>query len=326
MQIKKIITKRFYQKHHALQLVYEWEEVFKKELNASYSVDFNNLTLARLFGQYYDVFPLCTRKPALLMDMNPKDRITSHNNRSNVIPYIIDFYFKDEDDLRKFYSNYKKHKLVFISSIEVYEYLKSVDCPLNIAHLALSITDSLKITPDTRFKKDFDVLLMGRQNPILNRWLKQYMCTHQGLRVVSCKQENGHYNYYDQDGVFIGNADARNGVLNLLKRSRIGLYTTKGVDGDGMDDTHGFSQVTPRFLEYIATGNHIIARYIKNSDTDFYEMNSICSNTETYADFEKQMDKARISEVDMRAYSDYLEKHYTSVRVKEFKEKIKDIQ
>lgn len=36
MQIKKIITKCYYQKHPALQLVYEWEEVFKKELNASY--------------------------------------------------------------------------------------------------------------------------------------------------------------------------------------------------------------------------------------------------------------------------------------------------
>lgn len=325
MQIKKIITKRFYQKHPALQLVYEWEEVFKRELNASYIIDFNNVTMAKKFGKLYNLFPLCTRKPALLVDMNPKDRITPHNNRSNVIPYIIDFYFKGEDDLNFFYKNYNKHKLIFISSIEVFEFLKSVNCPLNIEHLALSITDDLSITPDSHFDKEFDVLLMGRQNPVLTGWLERYRETHKDLRVVSCKREDGHYNYYDQNGVFMGNADEREGVIELLKKSRIGLYTTKGVDGDGMDDTHGFSQVTPRFLEYIATGNHIIARYIKNSDSDFYEMNKICSNTVSYEDFERQVDNARKSEVDMKFYSNYLQKHYTSTRVKEFNEKIKSI-
>lgn len=325
MQIRRIITKRFYQRHPALQLVYEWEEIFKSQLNASYIVDFNNVTLAKLFGKLYNLFPLCTHKPALLMDMNPKDRITPHDNRSNVIPYIIDFYFKGDEDLNFFYKNYNKHKLIFISSIEVYEYLKSVGCPLNIEHLALSITDNLRITPESYFEKEFDVLLMGRQNPVLNGWLEKYRETHNNLRVVSCKREDGHYNYYDQNGMFMGNADKREGVLDLLRKSRIGLYTTKGVDGDGSDDTHGFSQVTPRFLEYIATGNHIIARYIKNSDTDFYEMSKICSNTETYEDFEIQMDNARSSDVDMILYSEYLQKHYTSTRVKEFIEKIKDI-
>lgn len=79
-----MITKRFYQKLPALQLVYEWEEVSKKELTASYIIDFNNVIMTKKFGKFYDLFPLCTRKPALLMDMNPKDRISPQSISQNI--------------------------------------------------------------------------------------------------------------------------------------------------------------------------------------------------------------------------------------------------
>ena len=79
----------------------------------------------------------------------------------------------------------------------------------------------------------------------------------------------------------------------------------------------GFSQVTPRFLEMVASGCNIIARYKTNADTDYYELEKFCQSINTYEEFEKEMDKCRIKGPDMTFYSSYLKKHYTSKRVEE---------
>ena len=51
---------------------------------------------------------------------------------------------------------------------------------------------------------------------------------------------------------------SRDGYLDSMKKSRIALYATPGIDG-GEKRTNGFSQVTPRFLEMVASGCNIIA-------------------------------------------------------------------
>ena len=63
------------------------------------------------------------------------------NNKKNIIPCMIDFFCRDKNELQKFYKRYDKNPVVLISSREAYDYLVSVKCPLNIRHLALSISD-----------------------------------------------------------------------------------------------------------------------------------------------------------------------------------------
>ena len=109
--------------------------------------------------------------------------------------------------------------------------------------------------------------------------------------------------------------------MDLMRRSRISLYSTKGMDNDYTEyNTNGFSQVTPRLFECMATGNHIIARYDENEDTDYFKLNSVCPHTESYESFERQMNHALEHPVDMKSYSKYLENHYTSTRVKLLKD------
>ena len=86
---------------------------------------------------------------------------------------------------------------------------------------------------------------------------------------------------------------SRDGYLDSMKKSRIALYATPGIDG-GEKRTNGFSQVTPRFLEMVASGCNIIARYKTNADTDYYELEKFCQSINTYEEFEKEMDKCRI--------------------------------
>ena len=320
MKIKKIITRRFRESDNAYQLVFEWEDIFKTCLGASFSIDFNLLGMVNRLGKLYSYLPLTTRKPALIFEMNPCYRWTPFNNRPNIVTLLVDFYYRDEADLQSFYKAYNRNRLVLVSSAEVYEYLLSVKCPLPIEHLALSISDKYRISPETRFSKQFDVLLMGRQNPVLQSFLDKYVQSHPDLLVVSCRKEKGHWNYYDRFNRFYGCADTREGCMDLLRKSRIGLFSTKGMDGDHGPENlayHGFSQVTPRLLEYMVTGNHVLTRYANNADTRFYELEKMFKNILCYEDFELEMNKALSTDVDMAAYSHYLEKHYTSVRVKQ---------
>ena len=99
-----------------------------------------------------------------------------------------------------------------------------------------------------------------------------------------------------------------------MKLAKCGLYSTPGIDG-GESRTNGFSQVTPRFLELIACGCHIIARYKQNSDTDYYQLGNFSQSIDDYKSFERALDLSRDSIVDMNKYSKYLSNHYTSNRV-----------
>lgn len=327
MTIEKVLTRRWFADRKSYDLVYEWEDQLAEQLNVSlgfcpaFEVSNSTKSWQRILFTCFDFLsrPFLTHKLALNFEMNPAFRRSKTINRGNVIPWIIDFYIREPKELRLFYERFNQHPIVLISSKEVYDFLIEQHCPLRITHLPLSISDKLRITPDTTFKKEFDVMLMGRQNPVLLSWLEQYRQTKK-MTVVSCKREKGHFNYYTSDGTFVGNADSRDGCIALLKKTKIALYSTVGLDEDSRSKrSHGFSQVTPRFLEYISTGNHIIARYADNSDVDYYEMSRICPNIETYNQFEEQLDKALSEPVDMKLYSEYLEKHYMSERIKQLK-------
>lgn len=221
-------------------------------------------------------------------------------NLNYLIPWIIDWYVNPNN---QWWYNwlYKRHKLILVSSKEVYEYLLAKNTRLNIRHLALSLSDRYKITSNTCYEKKYDVILIGRQNLVLKDFLDQYKKTHPDLTIfIPSKQELA----------------SRDGYLDSMKKSRIALYATPGIDG-GEKRTNGFSQVTPRFLEMVASGCNIIARYKTNADTDYYELEKFCQSINTYEEFEKEMDKCRIKGPDMTFYSSYLKKHYTSKRVEE---------
>ena len=321
-----ILTKRFFQHTTYWQQVYEWEDIIKEGLSASFYPNFSLKPMGKLM-KLFNKFPLVPQNKSLLFEMNPEWRWVNFYNRSNIIPWIIDFYLSTDEMLEQFYRNFSKHQVVMISSIEAYNYLKSKNCPLPIVHMPLSLSDKFRINKDTSFKKEFDVLLMGRTNKVLLSYLEKYMISHPELNVVSCKVENGHFNYYNRNGIYYGNADKRADIIELLKKSRIGLYTEKGIVGDTKQGarTEGFCHVTPRLFEYMMTGNHIIAQYVDNAESDYFELKSLTPNIDKYEKFKLQMDFYLATDVDMEMYSNYLDKHYTSTLLKPIKELLDSI-
>ena len=314
MKISQVLTHRGISNGKDYGIVNEWEDVFSALLNAPLCYDDWKRRDKTLFWKIPWLAPLLqTNVPSFTFVMLP---IASPygNNKKNIIPCIIDFFCKDPDERLQFYKRYDKNPLVLISSKEAYDYLVSVKCPLNIRHLALSIPDKYRIDDKTSFDKSYDVVMLGRQNRVLQDYLNEYSEHHQDLTYVYGKQEGKIIRYYDQSGLDLGCLSSREDYMNLMKKSRIGLYATPAMDG-GRPDTNGFNPVTPRFLEYIVNGCHVLARYPQNSDTDFYGLDQLSTRIETYGQFEKAMDELRHKEVDVPRYSQYLMNHYTSVRV-----------
>lgn len=326
MHLNQIITQRGYQAWPSWDLVYEWEDILKSELQLDFYFDskfMNNKYVKRIpiLGNMYQ-----TNQNAFMFEMSAM-RVNDRNNRPNITPCIIDFFLRNKEQLQNFYKHYDRHYFVLVSSKEVYEFLKSVDCPLNIEHLPLSISDKYKITSDTVIEKKYDLVLTGRLNgnSIFLDFTKRYAETHPDFRYVFRKQANPTstvFPYFTSDGEELGDICTREKYVQLIRSSKVGLYTTPGLDG-GEKRTNGFNQVTPRFLEYIAAQCHVMARYPHNADTDFYELPRFCKSVETYDEFCYLMDYYRREPVDTNIYSQYLERHYTSKRAEQLSEIIK---
>lgn len=319
MKIKKIFTRRCDSgQNYAQPIIYEWEDEISQELSApvvsypSYYRYINRFNIhSPLVGPYDDTFRFV---------INGRDYDEPMNNK-HIIPCIIDF-FEREERLEDFYRKHSKNKIVLVSSPFDYQYLKKQNCPINIGLFPYSLSDKYAITGD-EIKKKYDIVLTGRQDPLLYSFFKEYIKKHPDVTYVKrgCELENDSQKnkaYFVNGKECIGLIETREEFLRLQSQGRATLYGVQGYD----DNTKDFYHMTPHFLEIIACGCHVIAHYPLGSDgadAQFYEFEKFSPSIETYEEFEKAMDFALKTEVDLNMYSNYLKKHYTSVRAKELK-------
>ena len=309
-RLESIVTRRIKVTDPWWEIVYEWENAIADALR----LHFDAPELCRYRS------PAMADSLALMFQMRATQ--WSEYNRANLLPCIIDFYLRGDEQLSQFDREFSNHPIVFVSSREAYEYLDAFGCPLNIKHLALSLPDKYAITASTRFEKKIDLITLGRPSRKMIEWLEKYAAAHPDFvyanRLWIKKSTNGeHYTkYVTNKGVTLGYGDTRKEYFDLMRSAKVSLYSTPGVDGD-RPESNGYDQVTPRFLEMLASGCHVIARYSKNADTDWFDMASICPSTESYEQFEAALDYARTHDVDMAKHAQYLSRHYTSCRAKE---------
>ena len=183
--------------------------------------------------------------------------------------------------------------------------------------MPLTLPDKYRLNPDVPIEKTYDLVLVGRQNPVLLDWLRKYEKSHSITYVYRGEISAGEFPYYTNRGEYVGNINTREDYFSLLRKSKVAFYTTPGMDG-GDKRTNGFSQVTPRFLEELSCGCNVIARYKENSDTDFFELDKMITNVNSYNEFAMAMQQALVTTPDLRKYAEYLDKHYTSTLAKYF--------
>lgn len=320
MKLIGIITKRKTEKWPSYDLVYEWEDIFKERLYLKF---YNHILHSNKYSlAFHAKFPkrisrLFVNKAFLQFEMLAHDYNLDRTgiNRYSIVPWIIDSYTDTTERIKRLEHNYSSNCVVLISSREVYDRLVENGCNLPIRHLALSLPDQYAISRNPLCEKDYDAVFVGRKNPVFREYLDRYAEEHPSFSYLYNDYLDGHFVFFNQKGEVVGDSDTREQYWAMIKRARVALYSTVGMDGD--KSTNGFHHVTPRFLEFVAAGAHIIARYQDNSDTNYFELNKICHKIETYQEFVEIMGWSLTNRVDMDMYSEYLKKHYTSVRVKQ---------
>ena len=321
MIIERILTNRRHFHEYFWQIVYEWEDCLSKQLNAPllHNLVANkwiNYPWAKLVGSAASI--PTTRKVALAFVMRPfifEDNIAG---KKNIIPAIIDFWLQTDTDIKAFEERYRNNPAVLISSKQAFDFLQSKHVNVNMFHWPLSLPD--KYAFQTHEKK-YDCVLVGRPSLVLRDWMMQYSKTHKDFTYVYNDRVSGRdrLKYVTSSGEVIGKGfSSRTAYFELLCASKVGLYSTPSIDNDKQTfnglDSKGYDQVTPRLLEYVAAGCHVLARYPENADTEFFNLRSIVPHVDNYEEFESRMDFARNNPVDSQSYATWLSQHYTSTR------------
>lgn len=295
--------------------VYEWEDVFcnMMHLNVQEITEtemfINNLY--RRLDKFLNIkLPNRQSTPNCLIFEMGAFKSNNIYNKQNIIPVIID-YLIPREKTEVFLENYCNCDLVLISNRNVYEYLKDRNLPVRVKHFPLSLADQWMLWGG-RFEKQYDVVLAGRQSQKLLQYLLKYIRNHDKVRIlVIGKYRNEELEKMSGKGLdqhfevrSIGN---RQEYMGYLRQSRVMLYTTA--------ERNGWSWVTPRFLEGIVSQCHILCEYEENEDTNYWQLRNFSVSCDSYDKFEEQLDFYLKNDVDLKKYSEYLNKHLTSKRV-----------
>jgi hypothetical protein len=237
-------------------------------------------------------------------------------NKTNVIPYIID-YWKRYDAL--FEKHFAHFPVVYISGLEVYEYLKAKRTKVKIKHLPLSISDRYLSLFEEQVNKDIDIINVGRKNKVMDEYIQQYLLKYPNTNYVHREMENGENIYYSSVHGRLGTLTTRDDLLKILSRSKIAIVTSPGLDG-GEQRTGGFNPVTPRVFEAAIGKCYMIGKYEKNSEYYSFGLDKLVEMPNSYIEFETMVqDKLKTPFNRTDDYAAFLKANLNSVRIAQLK-------
>ncbi|MEN9919254.1 MAG: hypothetical protein RL662_1690 [Bacteroidota bacterium] len=333
MKIVNIISDRKRASWVSYQLIFEWEDKLSELLdvpvihNKINKINFKRHLLYTLKekAQFvtYSILGKKSKSFSLYFQLLVHTNVLiPMHKRKETIPVIVDGFI-EEKALPEFYKKFRGFPIVLISSIETYNLLKTKNCPLNIGYWGLSLSDDYKLDKNILYPKSFDVVLIGRQNHILQEFLEKYILENpeKEVEVITADHSNPErLACMSSKTGEIGVINDRASYMDILKQCKIALYATPDIDGDEKSRmrTKGFNPVTPKYLELLASQTKILARYPDTIETRLYELDKVSPHIETYEHFEEIMnDSLKDKPVDLNLYSSILAKHYTSVRAEE---------
>lgn len=306
-------------------IVYEWEN----ELSKYMGLQLINITsfdifldyIYKILDKYVGIHPKIIRKignsKKLYIEMSTS-KYDSWFNRKGIICWIVDYFLTDEE-YSNFITNHMNMEKILVSNREVYDYLCKKGCPFNIKHVPLAIPDEWIFTKQVRYEKKFDIVLVGRPNNILIKWMFMYLENHREIKILATSEVVVECLKSYSNGKFTGNihvkyAKDRKTYMDCLRQSKIMFYATPGMDG-GKERTKGWNQITPRFLEGMSAQCHIVCRYEENADTQWYGIDKMFPNCNSFKIFCEEVQKGLYSEIDLDLYWNYLNMNGISARI-----------
>lgn len=326
----QIISNRSFNLWPSWHIVYEWEDeiasrlsleiVNRQDLNKKYlqwlKMKTKQETLLEKNLNYFesDLIPSIS-KYSYCFEMAPRFDLHISNFR-NTIPIFVDYWDRENVSLTK--EAYEKCPFLLVTSLEVINFFKAHNFKNRLIHFPISLPSKYRISPDQTFEKKYDIVLVGRQNAVLLSFLQRYVNQNPEIEFIQAFQEGGEIYCSSNKSGRMGKCHSREAYMSLLRATRVAFYSTPGIDG-GEQRTNGFNPVTPRFLEILSAGCHVIARYPKNLETEFFNLKAICPAINTYSEFVTQLHDALLQPPPAQRNSEYLENHYTSRRIASFK-------
>lgn len=315
-KLTRIQSQRAYANYPSFKIVYEWEDILAKQL--SLIIQKENKIKIKFFRRF-EKYGLTNLYHSFILNSDLKIRFVMQAGTKklcildcNTIPVIIDFWL-EEKDLQEFYEAYKYCPLVLVTSAEVFEFLKSNNCPLIIEHWPLSYPDIYKMDIDKVKNKKYDFCIFGRPNPFFVRLLDEYCEKHPDFTYIHSTGTEKNRVFVDHNGNVVLKDTGRQSYLDMISKTKISCYTTPGID-ESKKITGRFNQVTPRLFEMLTNGCSVIGHYPDNADTRFYELKSLIPNVDNYNEFEQALDALRTKPLDFSQIASYMNKHYTSTR------------
>lgn len=305
----------------SFKTVFEWEDIIAKMMNLSFRYDsfihrYKYCARIEKYGPinlYHKLIKYNT-DIQLYFDMTAETKSRCILDK-NTIPVIIDFWLTKEQ-LPAFYNTYKHCPVVIVTSAEVFAFLKANNCPLPIEHWPLSLPDSISVKS---LDKKYDFCFIGRKDPFFVEMVKLYTREHPNFKYVINNDDINNREYTFNNGEFISKDTGRESYLNIIRSSKICVYSTPGID-KAKDVLGRFNQVTPRLLELLSGGCYVLGHYLNNPDTEYYNLESIVPQINNYENFCKYMDLYRNSPArDLDECKSYIEHHYTSSRIEMLK-------
>lgn len=329
MEISGIYTIRDTPQPTYWDIVFEWEDQISQTLNVPlvyvgkrydkiYQPGFGKKILNRLnIYQWIDRYFLLKEPKFLAFHIGPPG-VYSFYTSMNVIPIIIDFW--KHEDINRLEKIFKYSKVVFVTSKEVHNYLKSIQARVTLEHLSLSIPDKyLKLPKGST--KDIDIIQIGRSNALFNEYVNKFLEMYPSTHYVSAKKINDEVEIVSNKHGSIGKNKSRAEFMNLLQRSKISLVSAPGIDED-RKRTGGFSPLTPRFFEGAACGCRLIGLYPQNEDFKYYGISQICPSVNTFSEF-KSLVMKYLAESKTPDFRTFLENHLTSKKTNELLNKLR---
>lgn len=327
----RLLSARDWNDYFPLQVVYEWEDIIAKELDLtldhSSTVNINLVSEKLLNRQLQKVIRRTFLSNYIDSSFNYLKRefpehyflcfflyplpIKNHYiYNDNIIPILIDCF---SDVIDKVPTYFKKSKFIFVTNLEVYEYLKQSSLSTKMVYLPLSISDSYykKELPN----KDLDVLQMGRQNPVLHNWMLEIIRKYPHIEYIYSHKNGNVHGYFSTTKGWLGPIDNRQDFMQLLSRAKISLLSSPGIDG-GEIRTGGFNPVTPRFYESAINYCYMVGRYPKEA-LDFVncKISQVCQHFENYSAFEEAILQMIATPFNLRSeYDQFIQQHLTSRR------------
>jgi tetratricopeptide (TPR) repeat protein len=267
--IRSIITTRYRSNWPTWQMVHEWEDILATIL----AVPLRPIGESCMLPD-----PDCPPGNHDLMFLQLAGELRYYADNPQLIPIVMDLW---RDDFAEFVQLAPRFRLIFVTSLQAFQEL-SPQLP-QLHYLPFCLADQHLDRSSTI--RDIDIIHYGRRNPLLEQYMERLLTEQPELQYVTTEAFDNEQKvriYSNQQGC-LGESDSRATFMALLDRSRISLVSTVGMDGSRQ--TGGIDPISPRFLESMAAGCHLVGRIPENLEFRGDTISGHCHSVDSYEGF-----------------------------------------